>query len=806
MQSLWQDIRYGFVMLLKKPGFTGAAVIALALGIGANTFAFSSVHALLLSPLPFPGLNRIVAIYERVHSLGVERNEASAANYLDWRAQNQTFDHVGLYCWWGVNLASDGPPERVQGFLITADLFDILGVKPALGRPFLPEEEKPGKDQVLILSYGLWQRRFGGDPNVVGRTVTVNSRDRMIVGVMPPDYNFPRGAEILAPLALAPEEAANRRNHSYLSVAPLKPSISVSQAQADLDAICKRLEAEYPRTNTGHGAVVIPLLTDTVRMYRPALLLVVAAVALVLLIGCANVANLMLARSADRIKEIAIRSALGASRWRITRHLLTESILLAVIGGGFGILIGYWALRLAKSAMPGEVIPFVPNWNHIGLNPPVLAFTVALSTLAGVLFGLAPALQACKPSLNETLKESGASVTPDRHLMRSTLMISEVALSLVLLIGAGLLIKSFVSLLKTNPGFRPDNVLTMQLVLPMAKYPESAARAEFVKELTERVAGLSGVESVGFVNHLPLGGTNSSTEFFVEGLPEPAPGQEFLGRYRVCTPNYFRTLGITFLRGRVFTDQDKAGAEPVIIVNQALAKRHWPDQDAIGKRMRFRGSLERNPWMKVVGVIADVKYTLDTEVTPEFYLPVAQDPWNSGALVVRTTVEPASLAAPIRGEVQALDSQQPVFDIRTMDVVRLHSVFLQQVSGYLMGIFGLLALIMAAVGIYSVMSYSVRQRTREIGIRVALGASWLDTFRLVVGQGMLLTLAGIVIGIAGAIGIAKAMAGMLYGVSALDPTAFAGIPILLGLVSLAACYIPARRAFKVDPTVALRSE
>jgi len=381
-----------------------------------------------------------------------------------------------------------------------------------------------------------------------------------------------------------------------------------------------------------------------------------------------------------------------------------------------------------------------------------------------------------------------------------------VALSLILLVGAGLLIKSFVSLIKTDPGFRPDNVLTMQLILPIAKYPEPPVRAEFFKELTERVESLSGVESAGFVNHLPLGGTNSSTDFLVEGLPEPPPGQEFLGRYRVCTPDYFRTLGITVLQGRGFTDQDKAGAERVIIVNQALARKYWPDQDAIGKRMRFRGSLERNPWMKVVGVIADVKYTLDTEVTPEFYLPVAQDPWDAGALVVRTTVEPMSLAAPIRSEVQAMDSQQPVFDIRTMDEVRLHSVFLQQVSGYLMGIFGLLALIMAAVGIYGVMSYSVGQRTREIGIRVALGASWQDTFRLVVGQGMLLTVAGIIIGLAGAIGSAKAMGSLLYGVSSIDPATFAGIPILLGLVSLAACYIPARRAFKVDATVALRSE
>jgi putative ABC transport system permease protein len=654
----------------------------------------------------------------------------------------------------------------------------------------------------------LWQRRFGGDPGIIGRGVAVNSMNRTIVGVMPPDYNFPRGAEILAPLAFTPAQASSRRDHSYLSVALLKPSVTMSQAQSDLDAICRRLEADYPQTNTGRGALVIPLLTDTVRMYRPALLLLMAAVAFVLLIGCANVGNLMLARAAGRTKEIAIRSALGASRWRITRQMLTESVLLALIAGAFGILVGFWALGLAKSAMPGEMIPFVPNWNNLDLNRKVLAFTVALSTLTGVLFGLAPALQGSKPALNEALKESGGNVTfgAAGHRLRSALMVSEVALSLILLIGAGLLIKSFVSLLKTNPGFRPDNVLTMELVLPMAKYAEAPHRAQFLKELTERVESLGGVESAGFVNHLPLGGSNSSTSFLVEGLPEPPPGQEFLGRYRVCTPDYFRALGITVLKGRGFTDQDKAGAEPVIIVNETLARRYWPEQDAIGKRMRFTGRLETNPWMRVVGVIADVKFELNSEVTPEFHLPVAEDPWNSGVLVARTRVDPMSLAAPIRAEVQALDSEQPVFDLRTMEGVRLRSVFLQQFSGYLMGIFGVLALVMAAVGIYGVMSYSVGQRTREIGIRVALGASWQDTLRLVVGEGMLLAVVGIAIGVGGSIVAAKAMAGLLYGVTAIDVTIFTGVPLLLSVVSLAACYIPARRAFKVDPTVALRYE
>ncbi|HZS05564.1 MAG TPA: ABC transporter permease [Blastocatellia bacterium] len=808
MHTLLQDLRYGFRTLLGKPGFAAVAVLALALGIGANTAVFSIINAILLKPIALPDLDRIVVLWEKLPSQGVERNEASVANYLDWRAQQSSFEQLAIYTWWGANLTGVEPPERVRGFRVSANLFEAIGVKPALGRGFLPDEDQPGKDSVAILSYGLWQRRFGGDPNLIGRSVTLNSVARTVVGVLPKDLNFPRGGEVLVPLAITPELARSRNSHGYLTVARLKPGVTVAQAQSDLDAIARRLEQQYPDTNTGRGVLVTPILTDTVRSYKKATLVMMGAVGFVLLIACANVANLMLARAAGRTREIAVRLALGASRWRIIRQLLTESVILAFAGGALGILLALWGVEGLKAAMPDDAQLMMPGFNQLGINPRVLVFTVVVSLLTGVLFGLAPAWQASRPDLNETLKEGGgrSSAGAGRHRLRSLLVVSEVALSLVLLVGAGLLVKSFMLILKANPGFNPDNVLTMGLTLPAAKYKEDAQRRDFYQELVRRVGALPEVEAAGAVSHLPLGGSNSSSSFIIEGVPEPPPGQEFGGRYRVCTPDYFRTMGIAVIKGRSFTGADRADSPPVIIVNETLAKKFWPNGDAVGKRMRFTGPPDRNPWMEVVGVVADVRHEMDLAVTTDYYLPHAQDVWATMFLVVRTGTEPMALASAIRHEVQAIDRDQPVWEVNTMAQVRDRSIMHYRFSGVILGIFGVFALVLAATGIYGVMSYSVSQRTHEIGVRRALGAQSHDVMKLVVGHGLRLTLVGVATGLAGASLLTRAMATMLFGVSPTDWLTFTSIALLLTIVAMLACFIPARRAMKVDPMVALRYE
>jgi putative ABC transport system permease protein len=782
------------------------AVITLALGVGGTTAIFSVVNALLVKPLDFPKLDRVVAVWETQPSRGVERNEASMANFLDWRKQSQSFEHLGLYRWWSTNLTGVEPPERVQGFLVTANFLEVTGLKPIIGRGFAPDEDQPGRSPVALLSHGLWQRRFGGDPNIVNQTITLNGIARTVIGVMPQGYTFPKGADVLAPLTITPELERSRQNHSYLIVGRLKPNVTVPQAQADLNTIAARLEKEYAETNTGWGIVVYPIVEDTVRQYSAALWILMGAVGLVLLIACANVANLMLARAASRQKEIALRAALGASRWRIIRQLLVESLLLALIGGAFGVLIAFWSVDLLRTLNPGEAAKFAPGWDQLGINVPVLLFTLVVSVFSGLLFGLAPAWQSSKPDLNSSLKEGGRYASSSSNRLRRLLVISEVALSLMLLVGAGLLMRSFVQLLKTNPGFSPDNILTMNLVLPAAKYKEPAQRASFYEELVRRAEAVPGVQSAAVVNYLPLGGSNSSDAFLIEGIPQPPPGQDFIGRYRVCSSRFFETLSIRILKGRGFTEDDKPDSPPVIIVNETLAKRFWPSTDPVGKRMRFTGPPEKNPWMEVVGVAEDVKHELNLAVTPDFYLPLSQDPWSSMVLVARTKVEPMALAAPLRQQVWSIDKDQPVFDVRTMEQVRALSVSLYSFSSVTLGIFAVVALILAAVGIYGVMAYAVAQRTHEIGIRMALGARAGDVLRLVVKNGMTLALIGVAAGLAGAWVLTRYLSSLLVGVSATDAFTLISVSVGLLIVALLACYIPASRATKVDPLVALRYE
>jgi putative ABC transport system permease protein len=802
MRSLFQDVRYGWRMLLKKPGFTIVAALALGLGIGANSAIFSIINAILLKPLPFDNLDRIVSVWEKAPGQGAERITVSVANYLDWRGQSNSFENLAIFMYWSANLSGIDTPERVRGYQVSPNLLDAVGVKVALGRNFLPDEDQPGKDNVVILTHGLWQRNFGGDPKVVGRTVNVNGVARTIIGVMPPDVIYPTGAELLAPMAMTPETMRNRGNRSMLVVGRLKEGVSIGQAQSDLDAIARRLEPQYPNTNAGRGVGVFSILEDTVREYKTGSLMLMAAVAFVLLIACANVANLTLARATGRMKEVALRLALGASRGRIVRQLLTESVILAFLGGAIGVLLAGWGVEVFKVTLPEEAAGIMPGYNHLGVNSRMLVFTLIVSVVTGILFGLAPAIQASKPDLNETLKDGVGRAGVGRHRLRAALVVAEISMSLVLLTGAGLLIKNFLTILKINPGINTDNVLTMGITLPPAKYENDARRRAFYDELMRRARSLPGVESAALINNLPLGQSDSSSIFLVEGVPDPPPGQQFDGGYRVCTPDYFKTMGAPVVRGREFTEADTADSSHVIIVNETLAKRFWPGGDALGKHIRFGPSR----W-EVVGVVGDVKRQLFRPITSDFYLPLAQYALETMTLVARTRTEPLALTAPIRSVIQAIDRDQPVFDVKAMAQVRDRMVMPFRVLGILLSGFGVFALTLAATGIYGVMAYAVSQRTREIGVRMALGARRGDILKLlVVGQGMRMTAIGIIIGLAGAAGLTQVLKGMLFGVNAIEWGIGAGVTLLLSGVSLLACYVPARRAAKVDPMVALRYE
>ena len=806
MDNFLNDIRYAFRNLIKRPSFTIVATITLALGIGANSAIFSSVYSLLLKPFPFPELDRVIAIWDKDPPHGYTHNEVAMANFLDWRAQNQSFEKLALYRWWSTNLTGIDPPERLQGFLGTADFFDVTGIKPILGRTFTEEEYQPGKNNVVIITQRLWQRRFGGDPNILNKNITLNNISHTIVGVMPEGFNFPNDADLYGPFAPAPELAQNRRFHSFYVIGRLKPGVSIQSAQADINNITARLEQQYPETNTGLGATVYPIVADAVRKYDTGVWVGMGAVSFVLLIACANVANLMLARASGRQREIALRAALGASRWRIIRQLLTESVMVALLGGGLGVLVAVWGIDALRAANPGDAVKFAPGWNQLGMNIPVLAFTLGLSVLSGLVFGLAPALQASKPNLNESLKEGSRQTSGRSHRLRSSLVVFEVALSLVLLVGAGLFFRSFLNLFKTDPGFNPDNMLTMNMILPVAKYKEEPQAAAFFEDLVQRVKAKPGVESAAAVNFLPLGGSNASDAYLVEGEPEPRPGDEHIGRYRVCTPGYFSTMRIPILKGREFTEQDKRGASPVVIVNETLARKHWPNQDAIGKRIRLEGPIDKAPWMEIVGVIKDVKHELNIEVKPEYYLPHAQDSWSSMVLVARTNSDPASFAGSIRQDVWAVDKDQPVFAVRTMQEVRSISVGLQTFSSQMIGIFAGVALLLASVGIYGVMAFMVAQRTQEIGIRMALGAQATDVLKLVVTNGMRLAVIGLLIGLAAAFGLTRFLASLLVGVQPTDLLTFSVMSVCLLAAAFLACYLPARRATKIDPLKALRYE
>ena len=800
MNELTKDLRYGIRILLKNPSFAVVSVIALALGIGANAAIFSVVNTVLLQPLPYDDPERLMVLKENRLPQFPEFSVAPG-NFLDWRSQNTLFDELVAYGGAAFNMVTAAEPERVIGARVTAGLLEMLGAKVAYGRTFLDEEDQPGHSNVAILSYGLWQRRFASDPNVVGQSVTLNATSYSVVGVMSSSFRFPDGnTELWTPMAFTADQAGQHGAHYVSVIGRLKQGVSLTQAQAEMSSIAARLSEQYPGTNTGWSVNVSRMQDYNVRDIRTSLLFLLGAVGLVLLIACANVANLLLARAAARQKEISIRAALGASRWRVARQLLTESLLLAILGGVAGVLLALWGVRSLLALAP----PDLPRAADISVDARVLGFTLLVTLLTGLIFGVFPALRTSKPNLNETLKEGGRGSTGGHHRIRSALVIGEVATALLLLVVAGLLIRSFYRLQQVNPGFNPDNALCVNLSLPATKYAQQDQQSAFFTQLIERVYALPGVEAVGATQSLPIQ-SDYVLGFNIQGRPPDPPGEDHSTNYYGVSTGYFKAMGIPLLRGRLFTEQDRKDSRRVAVINEEMSKRFFPDEDPIGKGINVTNGPET--FREIVGIVGDVKqYGLDQPTTLQTYEPYLQNPFSGMTLIVRSQGNLTTLGSAIRSEVLALDSEQPVSRMKPLAQVVSDSVSRRRFSMVLLSIFAAVALILASVGLYGVMSYSVTQRTHELGIRAALGARPGDVLKLVIGHGMSLAGIGLAIGLAGSFAFTRVMSSFLFGVSTTDPLTFLAISVVLGGVSLAACCVPARRATKVDPLVALRCE
>jgi len=826
MGALAHDLKFGIRMLAKNPGFTAVAILTLALGIGANTAIFSVINSVLLQPLPFKDPGRLVQLWETEAAPG--NYPFAGPDYLDWQKQNRTLEESSLYTWdRGVNASGSGEPETASRIATQANFFSVLGVQPQMGRAFASDEDQAGKTHVAVLSYSFWQRHFGGDSSAIGKNIQLNSESYTVIGVMPRSFNFPPSTDIWTPFAMSDENLGSRGSHSYRAIGRLKPGVSVSQALADLTTVAKRLEQEYPNTNEKVSAVVVSMKDEITKDSREQLCILLGAVALVLLIACANVANLLLARASGRQREVALRAVLGASRWRLARQLLTESILLSLSGAALGLGIAWWCVSALESV---KALP-IPRENPVRIDFAVLFFTVGVSVFVGLLFGLAPALHASQLDLSEELKSSAqAVVSPSgwRRAVRDALVIGEIAISLALLVGAGLLLRSFAQLRNSEIGVHSQNVLTMSINLPETKYTTLAARREFFDQLLERVDRTPGISAASISTEIPLeGGTNGYIS--VEGRDDAAL-QNQLVEFNYITPDYFRTFGVPFREGQNFSPEDVAHVgkvnlklaelfsaptppkelskdlDWVAVINSTMARMAWPNQDPIGKVFMTGGVLP----VRVIGVVGDVKeWGIRKAVVPQAYFPAtgALDNTNrSWSLVVKTSVPPMSTLGGIRSSLNALDNSLAIFKPRTMDDVISESMQDLSLQTVLLAVFAALAALLAAVGLYSVMAYLVTQRTHEIGVRMALGAQQRDVLQLVLCQGSRLIFIGVGAGIAAALALTRLMSGLLYGVTAADPVTFAGVAILLAVIAVAACYIPARRASRVDPMIALRYE
>jgi putative ABC transport system permease protein len=798
-------------VLAKAPGFTFVAVLAVALGVAANTAIFSVINAVLLEPLPYSEPSRLVALWEMNRARGARQNVLSPANLIDWKEQTNVFEDVAAFVDNRANMTGGGDPEEVVVQYVTPNLFPVLGVEPIKGRGFTDDDARPGAARTVVLSHGLWQRRFGSDPGVVGKTFNLGGTPVTVVGVMPARFQWfvRKGSRTAAPPEMwspfALTDAHRRRQGRYMSaVARLKDGVTRERAEMELNHLARRLEEQYPEFNKGWGAEVVQLRDQFAGPIRPVLWVLLGAVGFLLLIACANVANLLLARGASRQKEIAIRTALGAGRARVVRQLLTESLLLAIAGGALGLLLAWWGVELLVAMSPRDVL----DLGGVGLNVPVLAFTLGVSLLTGVVFGVVPAFEASRVSTSESLKDGAKGTTAGRRggRLRGAFVVAEIALALVLLVGAGLMLKSFARLRSVEPGFEPDNLLTMRVSLPASKYKEDAQVIAFARAAGERLAAMPGVTAAGAVNFLPFAGPGSATNFKIVGRPDPPPGEEPDTDVRVTDENYFRAMGIPLLRGRVYTAQESAERGRVAVVTRSFAEKYFPGEDPIGRQLLVNMKAVPNP-TEIVGVVGDVKlHALDEQPQPTVYWPQAELAYSNMVFVVRASGDPAALGGAARAAIQSIDADQPVADVRPMNQFLAESVARARFSATLLGAFAAVALVLAGVGVYGVMSYAVAQRTHEIGVRVALGAQGRDVLRLVVGHGMALAGAGLAAGLLGAFAVTRLLSSLLFEVSTTDLATYATLTGFLLIVALLACLVPALRATKVDPMVALRYE